>query len=730
MKIAVLNPSRSAAENQSVASLRIAAARIGHEVVPCKNSAEAESCSPDFVLALAATQPKLSDVPHYGVIHESRDRFLGNRKEFNNLLSYDGYLTISGRMERFLRDLSYGVGRQRPIGYCYPTSQRQDGSADLRSLLDRRALQIAYFGTNRDERRQGLFRMLSEASGVRIYGPKHSWTHLSKIGYGGAVDSDGQAVQERYAASGIGLCMVSGSQLREDTVSNRVFEIVSMGTIALCCDIPWIQEQFGDSVYYFDQNLDDHALVQSILKLRDLIYADPAVAIEKAGRARKIFETRFTAEIMVQNAVEYHQTISSIRTHSVKSAEQVYSPVISVVLRCRSRPIEYVERAVRSISGQTYGQFEVILVRHKALDLAPVVDTGFPRIRSFKIVDCWGGGRAASLWAGLEAVEGEYFAVLDDDDWWFSGHFESLFQPLPRARVQGFFAYSGSIVARRDGGPMDGSGYGQRELFRFGIESTESWSVVTSAYASNCFVASRDLLTPNTLISPQMETGSDSYLILSLLAGADPRFSYSATSVFDRSSPNQLNSIGHPNRHEDELTLQLRLLGRYRPRFLPGDLWTILAEFGTRWQFASPATQAVTQYWENAGGGYDPARSGVGPGSRFVDPKIGSAFICPPLQPWAYGATLFLNRPTRTSAEYILLVELIVNNGVIGVGVLNLAENDHLFRKSLTAKSGAQTVRIPIRNFAEVGRLTVQNWEAPVESSVQLLSIRLLAEPA
>ena len=87
MRIAFLNPWKNAAENQAFRSLQIAAERVGHELLHCRNSGDIDACAPDFVLASASTQPKLSDCPHYGVIHEPRDRFLENRAYFQNLLS-------------------------------------------------------------------------------------------------------------------------------------------------------------------------------------------------------------------------------------------------------------------------------------------------------------------------------------------------------------------------------------------------------------------------------------------------------------------------------------------------------------------------------------------------------------------------------------------------------------------------------------------------------------------
>ena len=134
-----------------------------------------------------------------------------------------------------------------------------------------------------------------------------------------------------------------------------------------------------------------------------------------------------------------------------------------------------------------------------------------------KVVDCLGGGRSAALWAGLSAITGDYFAVLDDDDWLFSNHFEKLFQPFPQAPQSRFFAYSGSISHYAEPKPVEGGHEDHRSLLYL-EKNTQDLSSVYSMFASNSFVASRDLLSPALLCDPHMSTAEDSFLILSLLA--------------------------------------------------------------------------------------------------------------------------------------------------------------------------------------------------------------------
>src|SRR3954453_18944261 len=88
LRIGFLNPWQNAAENHAFCSLKIAGQRIGYDIIHVCNSDQIEAAKLDFVLASASTQPKLTDIPTFGIVHEPRRRFLENERYFHNLLSY------------------------------------------------------------------------------------------------------------------------------------------------------------------------------------------------------------------------------------------------------------------------------------------------------------------------------------------------------------------------------------------------------------------------------------------------------------------------------------------------------------------------------------------------------------------------------------------------------------------------------------------------------------------
>ncbi|MFX8848487.1 hypothetical protein ABTM68_19395, partial [Acinetobacter baumannii] len=90
----------------------------------------------------------LTHIPTFAAVHEPRGRFWEKSAYFQNLLTYDGYLTISDSLRSFLTAFCAGYAKDVGIGRYYNTPQRQSFSADVRGLLDRDQLRLCYFGTN------------------------------------------------------------------------------------------------------------------------------------------------------------------------------------------------------------------------------------------------------------------------------------------------------------------------------------------------------------------------------------------------------------------------------------------------------------------------------------------------------------------------------------------------------------------------------------------------------
>jgi Glycosyl transferase family 2 len=554
MKIAYLNPWENAAENQAYFSMAAAARHLGHELVDCRTANDIELAAPEFVLSVASSIPKVVDVPTYLTVHEPTNRFLGNPFYLKNFLTYDGYLTISDSLRRFVQEVSLGAGRPiQEVGFYYNTPQASDFRTDLSTIVNHGNLKIVYIGTNWDRRMPSLFRALDNSSALKLHGPHASWDKETYKSYCGPLPFDGVAPQKAYAESGIGLVLLSAEHLREDVISNRIFEISSVGALSICPATPWIRKWFGDSVLYFDPGSPTDVIAQEVLEHYHFCKRNPEQAQAMADTSRSIFEKHFAAERLIENAIKYHFGARIASAQKVQSLGEV--PEISVVIRCGGRPIDIVRRAVDSIKKQTFGKFSIIFSKYRQIDLSEIVSGWNSNISSFTEIFTEGGSRTATLAAGCRAIKTEYFAVLDDDDFWLSDHIETLFSAGKLIDPSFDVAFSGTVSVQDKPTQIETSLRWDRNIYTFGFRDTpRSIEDISREFASNCFVARSELLLHEHLEALDMHSAEDSVLIGMISRRKRPTFSYKATAFFSRKESDHSNYNELPSRKSDLLS--------------------------------------------------------------------------------------------------------------------------------------------------------------------------------
>jgi hypothetical protein len=573
MRIAYLNPWVNAAENQAYFSLEKAGHSVGIDLVPCSTPEDAERSGAEFILSVSSSVPKVVDIPSYLTVHEPSKRFLSRAFYMNNLLSYDGYFTISDSLERFVKDVCFGTRRYAGVGFYYNSPQISTLRSDLAAITDRGQLHIVYIGTNWDNRAPTLLRTLDTSRVLRVHGPERSWANRDLDGYAGPLPWDGEAPQQAYAEAGMGLVLLSADHLREDVVSNRILEITSVGAVAVCPRIPWIEKWFGDSVMYFTPSRSGSSMASDITRCVSDVKRDPSAAAARAHRAREIFEETFAAERMLENAAAYHEQARS--AHATRRSHLPAEPRISVVVRCGGRP-ELLKGAVDSIRRQTYGAFTVILAEHDELDASEILEDQSGRIQRFVEAKAIGGGRAETLIAGLKEVDTEFFAVLDDDDFWLSDHVETLFTAGATADPTFDVVYSGAVGVAPTGTEIEIDLFWSRNISHFGLEPNPTRVVdVTKDFTSNCFVARSALLPPDLEILGGIETAEDSLLEALVARNKRPVFSYKPTAFYRRGFEGESSYLTSESRRRDVSSLNLRTSMLLRPVWLAGPSSTL-----------------------------------------------------------------------------------------------------------------------------------------------------------
>lgn len=118
-------------------------------------------------------------------------------------------------------------------------------------------------------------------------------------------------------------------------------------------------------------------------------------------------------------------------------------PKVSVIIPTHNRP-ELLTRALRSMYGQTFTDFEVLVVDDGDKVLAKSVLGDYLARPNFKYIEtAKNTGGAATRNLGIKHSTGDYLAFLDDDDEWLPEKLEKQVKVLNEAGEEVSLVYSG-----------------------------------------------------------------------------------------------------------------------------------------------------------------------------------------------------------------------------------------------------------------------------------------------
>lgn len=559
-RIAYLNPYPGRAEEQAFQSLRAAAGSRGWEMTSLLPSDLAEASPFDFIISTTALVRKTTSHPIFLSAHAPRMTYCDTEEVYQNVASYDGYLCIADTLQRYFRHLASSLGKT-PIepGFYYDCPQILDLAADIPAAVAGGSLALCYFGTNWDRRTERLFHLLGQRQDVRFFGPEPAWWAYGGQGYRGSTPFDGVSVQRQYAEAGVGLVCLSQDHLVDDVVSNRVFEIVSVGAAAIAPDSAWMRANFGDSLFYYDPFGGPATIARRIDAIMAEITADPHRAADMARRARDIFEQRFSAEVVLTNAVAHYE---AWRAAQAARAARFAETRIDVIMRTGGGRPGLMERALRSLEQQAAGRFRLIVVNHGGPALPGLANRTPGRIDEIILVEAPGAGRGRALAAGLAEVRAETFLLLDDDDYLLSDHVLRLLSAMSAGGSARQFAYS-DILRLDEGGARTGPFDNGLSILKEG-EATGEVTTLLERFSSHCFLASSAALLDVPFKHWDLNTAEDGLLIFSLLRTASPVHSPGATCVYSQGRADSSRFMEDPQRPEDEVSLAIEIAEHYR----------------------------------------------------------------------------------------------------------------------------------------------------------------------
>lgn len=520
MKIAAyLGDLSERAEDELAWRMRIAAERMGHDMRILVEPAAIGVYCPDLVLSLHTRFPKLSEHRTFGCMWNPPSFFANDPNLVRNVISYDSHLVAGDAVKEYLNDLGHGLRRRFNTLPFYPSCH----TTTFRPFAGGER-QLAYVGTNWDGFRYlALMRSVARRGFTRFFGPAESWEHVGGA-FAGNVPFDGTSLIEALADCGISLCLNRPEHAQYGIPTMRVFEAAASSSIIVSDEHPFVREFFGDCAYFIDTTLPNNELVEQLAQIVSDINADPTTANERARAGHAVFAERFALEVLMKPILDKVSSTSmqpKIAAGSRRKLTRNQPPVPSVecIVRAGGRSSAMLARALSSIEAQTLPCSRVILINNFGDPHVREVMRAFEgRLHIEEITAENPAGCSDSLWRGLTALKGEFFAILDDDDRIYPEHFASLLEVLERD-TECVLAYGGAIKVIEDGEAALGSDYREsmRELAYLEPFDEMALLEANNYVTSNAFLARRSALSPADFEDPHLDVLEDLWLLICLV---------------------------------------------------------------------------------------------------------------------------------------------------------------------------------------------------------------------
>jgi Glycosyl transferase family 2 len=455
MRIALIDAfplARYTAEHEFIARCIKVLKTFGHDAIKVATTPEIMAYNPDLVISTHDLAPKLTDHFTIGVLWSPTQFYKNDEARLQNIRSWDLVVPIDETTRQFAVDLHFPVRHRKAVSrnILYPSAPIIDIPAPKPENLS-----LAYIGVHWDGvRHEEFFRLLAAEVDLHVYGPPEAWKFLPQA-YRGSLPFDGKSVFDTLNKHGAVLALHNESHREEDTPSMRAFEACAAKCLVITDAMPSLQGIFGGALHYIDWKDGIEQGVQTVKAALESARGNPSATSEKIAQAHRIFCDRVSLEALLSPIIaEAEEHLARRQSPAIDSP----TPTISVIIRCGARPVSMISRAVRSIERQSYPNIYLIFVQFGAVagfdDYVGQLRDG-QRFSAVDVIKVDGDTRrSATLWAGLRAVKTPFFAILDDDDEWFSQHLADIIAEFERDE-DADFVHSGGICHNEDGPSPD-----------------------------------------------------------------------------------------------------------------------------------------------------------------------------------------------------------------------------------------------------------------------------------
>lgn len=240
------------------------------------------------------------------------------------------------------------------------------------------SLKVFYIGVNWEkvsqkeetkERHQGLFEILDQSKQFDFYGIKklygvELWQGISS--YQGELPFDGgKSIIEKSAECGITLVLSSEQHKKSELVSTRIFQACKAGAIIISDRNPFIEKQFGDAVYYFDDQGGPDEVANNILEQVTLIQSKPKLAFQRAKEAQSIFLKNFSLENELQKICHQAKVDLQAIEHN---KQKISSNKVSIIFYVRTLDESIYQQFVGNINRQLHTNIHITIVATQSVN--------------------------------------------------------------------------------------------------------------------------------------------------------------------------------------------------------------------------------------------------------------------------------------------------------------------------------------------------------------------------
>jgi hypothetical protein len=546
MKVAIQNPfaGQPVAETELSQRIYLAARRLGWSAAEVHTATDLKAFRPDFVIALHNNSPKLAEFPTYGCMWNPPSFFEGTAPFVKHVLTYDGYLTSSRTIDRWLHQLLYTTPKRyftAPFYTSCPATSFQPPHLDNP--------QLAYLGSNWDGSRfHDLFTGLDRLEFMQIYGNPEGWQHL-RFAYKGALPYDGSSVLNTLNQAGVGLCVHRSEHRQTALPSMRIFEIVASGAVAICTDHPFIRSTFAETVLYIEPDTDAERQIEQIVEHMQWIRMNPKSALEMSTQAHQIFSEHYTLEKLLLGILPCHQQLIAQKGLISVSVSDRPSPASAVEYIIPARKQSHTQLHLEQLSQQTYPHLAATIVTPpQSREWVDSLLQSYTDRISFKVLESDPDYRSTALWTGLQNLSAAYFALLDAPGVIYPNHVQTLVSLLEKHPAIGV-AYAGNLqpllseitaetpAELTAAPPKDTSVELGLELGLFQPFHLDQFLKFDWSIAPHSFIARRSLLDSVLLQDPQLNAHEALCLLLHLAQRTQFLFSYELTCEVDYQTP-------------------------------------------------------------------------------------------------------------------------------------------------------------------------------------------------